>query len=286
MSAATVFFSWQSDRPTKEGRNLIEKSLKTALERIAQDIRIDESARELTLDKDTAGVAGSPPVFDTILGKIDRAAVFVPDLTFVAARQNGDPIPNANVLIEYGYALKSIGHNRIVPVMNTSFGKPKRETMPFDLAHHRFPIQYEVPEGAPDEERMAQRDQLAKALESAVRAVLDSDAYKSSLAPVKAQGTTDWTLFDRRRKIRDDTLEFISFVLRHNGDFQLAGPKMARLIAVLPIFRKNSPGVTTPIANGSASRRAEARPRKAHIGSNRGLRRGPHTVPAPGKNCG
>jgi hypothetical protein len=186
MSATTVFFSWQSDRPTKEGRNLIEKALRIALERIAQDIQIDESPRELTLDKDTEGVAGSPPVFDTILGKIDRAAVFVPDLTFVAVRPNGDPIPNANVLIEYGYALKSIGHNRIVPVMNTSYGKPKRETMPFDLAHHRFPIQYEVPEGAPDEERIAQRGQLAKVLESAIRAVLASDAYESSLAQVKA----------------------------------------------------------------------------------------------------
>lgn len=186
MSAATVFFSWQSDRPTKEGRNLIEKALRIALERVETDIQIDESPRELILDKDTEGVPGSPPVFDTILEKIDRAAVFVPDLTFVAARQNGDPIPNPNVLIEYGYALKRVGHNRIVPVMNTSYGKPKRETMPFDLAHHRFPIQYEVPEGAPDEERKAQRDKLAKVLESAIRGVLDSDAYRSTLVPIKA----------------------------------------------------------------------------------------------------
>ena len=118
----TVFFSWQSDRPTKEGRNLIETALKTALKRIAQDIGLEEPLRNLALDKDTQGVPGSPPIFDTILEKIDRTAVFVPDLTFVAQRQNGDPIPNANVLIEYGYALKTIGHHRIVAVMNTAHG--------------------------------------------------------------------------------------------------------------------------------------------------------------------
>ena len=177
----TVFFSWQSDRPTKEGRNLIERALKMALERIAQDMNLEEPLRDLIFDKDTQGVAGSPPVFDTILEKIDGAAVFVPDLTFIAQRQNGDPIPNANVLIEYGYALKTIGHSRIVPVMNTAHGKPTRATMPFDLAHHKFPIQYEVPEGAPDDERRAQRAQLAKVLESAIRNVLNSEEYKASL---------------------------------------------------------------------------------------------------------
>jgi hypothetical protein len=177
----TVFFSWQSDRPTKEGRNLIETALKTALKRIAQDIGLEEPLRNLALDKDTQGVPGSPPIFDTILEKIDRTAVFVPDLTFVAQRQNGDPIPNANVLIEYGYALKTIGHHRIVAVMNTAHGKPKRDTMPFDLAHHIFPITYDLFEGAPDDERHAQRDQLAKTLESAIRTVLNSEKYKASL---------------------------------------------------------------------------------------------------------
>ncbi len=54
MSAITVFFSWQSDRRTKEGRSLIENALKTALERISKDINLDEAIREIQLD----GVAG------------------------------------------------------------------------------------------------------------------------------------------------------------------------------------------------------------------------------------
>ncbi|HEX3747610.1 MAG TPA: hypothetical protein VHW09_26930 [Bryobacteraceae bacterium] len=185
MSTATVFFSWQSDRPTKEGRNLIERALKSALERISKELTIDERPHELVLDKDIKGVPGSPPIFDTILGKIDRAAIFVPDLTFVAERKNGEPTPNPNVLIEYGYALKSLGHSRIVPVMNTAYGKPNRATMPFDLAHHAFPSPYDVPDGASDDERKAQREHLSKVLEIEIRQILAAETYKSSLAPVK-----------------------------------------------------------------------------------------------------
>jgi hypothetical protein len=70
---------------------------------------VEEAVREgLTLDKDTRGVPGSPPLFDTILKKIEGATVFVPDLTFVGTRSNGEPTPNPNVLIEYGCALRHL----------------------------------------------------------------------------------------------------------------------------------------------------------------------------------
>jgi hypothetical protein len=41
---------------------------------------------------------------------------------------------------------------------------------------------------------------------------------------VAPQQQTDWTLYDRRRKIFEDIQEFIAYVLRNNGDFELAGP--------------------------------------------------------------
>src|ERR1700680_4196047 len=79
----TVFFSWQVDRPPREGRNLIEKALEKAISGIAHDAMVEQAVRQgLVVDKDTKGVPGSPPIFTTILGKIERAAVFVPDLTF------------------------------------------------------------------------------------------------------------------------------------------------------------------------------------------------------------
>jgi len=184
MSTATIFFSWQSDRPTREGRNTIEAALEAAVKRISGDFVVEEPFRELRVDKDTKDVPGLPPIFHTILEKIDRATVFVPDLTFVSQRPNGDPSPNPNVLIEFGYALKSLTHVRIVAVMNTAHGQPARDSLPFDLALHRFPITYHLPDGAPDEVRRSARERLTKELEAALKAVLNSDEYKATLPKV------------------------------------------------------------------------------------------------------
>jgi hypothetical protein len=179
--ATTIFFSWQADTTTKEGRNLIERALERAVSRIGQDSTVEEAVRALAVDRDTKGVAGSPPIVETIFRKIDAAAVFVPDLTFVAKRLDGRPSPNPNVLVEYGWALKSLGNLRIVPVMNTAFGEPTAETMPFDMAHLRRPILYHCPAGANDETCKHQRELLAKEVEQAIRDVLGSEGFKKSL---------------------------------------------------------------------------------------------------------
>jgi hypothetical protein len=127
-------------------------------------------------------VSGSPPIVDTIFRKIDGAAIFVPDLTFVGKRADGRPTPNPNVLIEYGWALKSLGHGRIVPVLNTALGQPSAETMPFNLHHLRHPILYDCPADADDETRKRTRERLASQLEEALRVVLTSEnLFRSSL---------------------------------------------------------------------------------------------------------
>jgi len=176
----TIFFSWQIDRPTKEGRNLVERALERAISRIGEDTEIEEAVRELVVDRDTKGVPGSPPIVDTIFRKIDQAAVFVPDLTFVGARPDGRPTPNPNVLIEYGWALKSLGYSRILPVMNTAFGKPTPDAMPFDMRHLRNPILYDCAEGASEEARKQAREILAKELERGIRGVLASADYRDT----------------------------------------------------------------------------------------------------------
>jgi hypothetical protein len=181
MGTTTVFFSWQLDRPSSDCRNFIDKALETAVRNISRDIAVDEPPRDIQVDKDTKNVAGSPPIFETILEKIERAAVFVPDLTFVGTRANGDPTPNPNVLIEYGYALKAVASARIVGVMNGFYGRPTRQSLPFDLADYRFPITYNLAPDASEPERKSERDKLAKALELAIRMVLESDAYLSTL---------------------------------------------------------------------------------------------------------
>jgi hypothetical protein len=176
----TVFFSWQADTETKTGRNLIERALERAASRTGDDTDVEEAIRDLSVDRDTKDVPGSPPIVDTIFQKIDKAAVFVPDLTFVGHRLDGRPTPNPNVLIEYGWALKSLGHRRIVPVMNTAFGQPSADAMPFNLRHLRNPILYHCPMGADDEMRRQARENLARELEHAIRAVLTSDEFKGT----------------------------------------------------------------------------------------------------------
>jgi hypothetical protein len=102
----TVFFSWQIDTEKRGGRNVIEWALEKACRRISADTSVEETDRDrkLKVDSNTKGVAGSPPIVDTIFRKIDGAAVFVPDLTFIGKRPDGRPTPNPNVLVEYGWA--------------------------------------------------------------------------------------------------------------------------------------------------------------------------------------
>lgn len=86
----TIFFSWQADRPSENGRNLIGKALKKALKLLKTDADVVSVVRdELVVDSDTKGVPGSPPIVDTIFQKISDAAIFVPDLTFVGTRERG-----------------------------------------------------------------------------------------------------------------------------------------------------------------------------------------------------
>jgi hypothetical protein len=213
----TVFFSWQSDTPKREGRNLIEKALTAAVSRIAEDLTVEDAVREgLTLDKDTKDVPGSPPIFATILEKIDRAGIYVADLTFVGKNLTDEPIPNPNVLIEYGWALKSLGYRRIVAVMNEAQGPPTRESLPFDLALIRFPITYNVPPNASDSVRQEERRKLSETLEGALRAVLESAEFKESLPkkpvppPFKSKGPMFGSARFRARKeplgVSTDTL--------------------------------------------------------------------------------
>jgi hypothetical protein len=92
-----------------------------------------------------------------------------------------DPQIHPDRLIEYGWAVKSLGYGRMVPVMNTAFGEPTAEDMPFDMRHLRNPLTYSCPTDLEDGGRRAVREQLSRDLESAIRAVLSSEDFKSSL---------------------------------------------------------------------------------------------------------
>ena len=96
MTALTVFYSWQTDTPSKVNRNFIEDALERALKQLNADAEVINSPRDVVLDKDTKGVPGTPPIVETIFNKIDGCSVFIPDVTFVAKTKKRRPTPNAN----------------------------------------------------------------------------------------------------------------------------------------------------------------------------------------------
>lgn len=160
---ATVFYSWQSDLPNATNRGLIQE----ALERAVKVIRADDSlAVDPVLDRDTQNVPGAPDIAHTILQKIDGAVAFVADVSIINPGL-GRPTPNPNVLIELGYALKTLGNVRTVLVANTAHGPV--EALPFDLRAKRV-LTYHLPSGTTG--KPEQRTKLQEGLEHALRAIL------------------------------------------------------------------------------------------------------------------
>lgn len=177
---STLFYSWQSDRPYSLNRNFIECVLKKALIKIGRDLECKSALREdeLKVDKDTQGIPGTPEITETILNKISECSIFVPDLSFICKTDNDRFVPNPNVLIEYGWALKAIGLSRIVPVMNTAYGDPSH--LPFDMRHLRWPITYYLTEETTQEEKKEIRAKLVSEFSNAITSIVTSGVLVES----------------------------------------------------------------------------------------------------------
>ena len=174
-----VFYSWQSDLPNPCNRGFIQTALEEAAAKIVADNTV---AVEPVVDRDTQNVPGSPDIASTIFAKIMGADTFVADVSIVTRAENMRPAPNPNVLIELGYALKALGHERIILVFNKTFGK--LEELPFDLRTRRV-LLYEMPEEAT--ERAPERKKLEGQLEGALRAALAVIRDKeTSIPPIPA----------------------------------------------------------------------------------------------------
>lgn len=130
----TIFFSWQTDSPRADNMNLIEDCLKKAAKAVAKADSVI-----ITVDRDTKGIGGSPEIVDAILAKIRSCDVFIWDATLVHKLPR--PAPNSNVLLELGYAHAILGVGRLIGIMNIGNGRTP-ESLPFDLKHRRWPIQF------------------------------------------------------------------------------------------------------------------------------------------------
>lgn len=162
----TIFYSWQSDIRAAANRSLIQGAIEKAVEGIRGPA--GETIINPVIDRDTAGVPGSPDISSTILEKIDSSSVLVADVSLVDQGGTGNRrFPNPNVLIEVGYAIKSLGFSRILLVQNVFNGSI--ENLPFDLRGKRVMTYSSDPS---DNSRAEQRDILARQLKNGLMAIL------------------------------------------------------------------------------------------------------------------
>ena len=185
MTAKTVFYSWQAQRPNKCNRTLIEDALERALRELAA--RADAPI-EFRLDQDARGAPGACEISAAILEKIDRCSIFVADITPVGSLINERPTPNPNVLFELGYAWKALGENCVILVLNEAFGKP--EDLPFDISKRNI-IRYTF-DGTP-----AGPADARKHLQAQLRDALSSMAQDDHMRLLRESGLrpTDIALF-------------------------------------------------------------------------------------------
>jgi hypothetical protein len=128
-----IFYSWQSDLELTSHKYFIEKILNNAISNLST-----KSSIVAVVDRDTKGNTGSPDIFDTIIKKIDKSRIFVCDLSIVSSPD----MPNPNVLIELGYAIKTLGWDRIICLFDKDSGNI--EDLPFNINHNRItPYKYD-----------------------------------------------------------------------------------------------------------------------------------------------
>ncbi|WEJ04910.1 hypothetical protein N2A98_22865 [Pseudomonas sp. FJ2-5-13] len=157
-----IFYSWQSDLPSRGNRGFINDALERAIRTIAAD---DDATLEPVLDRDTANLGGTPDIAHSILAKISAADVFVADVSIINAGSLR-PSPNPNILVELGYAAAELGWENIILVQNIAFGGP--ELLPFDLRGRRV-ITYSLDsETAPAEARGLLQGRFEGALRSSL----------------------------------------------------------------------------------------------------------------------
>lgn len=169
----TIFYSWQSDM--KVSRNFISDCLDKLRKKIKNIILCD-------IDRDTQGLAGAPDIGDSIYEKIDSADIFIADVTIINGDYAGRKTPNPNVMIELGYAIKSLGWDRIILLYDKDFGEI--EEFPFDINHRR--ITSFTLESC--EEKAKMRDYVLSCITATIQ-ILEQEhrLYGGSAETVKAQ---------------------------------------------------------------------------------------------------
>jgi hypothetical protein len=106
--------------PRETNRHFIEDALREAAELVAH-----QSGGKILIevDQDTRGEFGAVKIADVILDKIDRADLFVGDVSLVLVMSKGDEYkssrktPNPNVMAELGWAARRFDMGQGHPIV-------------------------------------------------------------------------------------------------------------------------------------------------------------------------
>ena len=170
MGNATIFYSWQNQRPPKANRFLIRDALEAALQQLAQD---ESRPLAFALEQDARGAAGAAEISAVLLQKIADCAIFIADITPVGTLISSKSTLNPNVLFELGYAWRGLGPGRILLVLNGEFGEP--EEMPFDISKRHL-VRYRFTDEQRD--RSAAVRALAGRLAEEIRTIAADDEWR------------------------------------------------------------------------------------------------------------
>ncbi|MGJ0452353.1 MAG: hypothetical protein ACR65T_03845 [Methylocystis sp.] len=203
-----IFWSWQSDVQQATNRYFVravladlakslncvdgtedsERPPSTEEDEEDDDLGAQDDGR-IAIDHDTLGVGGSPRIAEKILEKIEAAAVFVADVTPICKTARGKRVPNPNVMIELGYAMKVLGEERVVLVGNKAEGAELKH-LPFDLRHRKAPAFFSLHSDATEEQKAAVATELTTALRDRIvpglrkaEAVMKEDRRRTQRAP-------------------------------------------------------------------------------------------------------
>ena len=128
-----IFYSWQSDLPTTSNNRFISHRLTEA----CHEVESTQTDFLFYVDEATREAPGSPNIPTTIMDKIKTSDIFVCDISTINSSDSTTrKTPNPNVVFELGFAVATLGWNRIILLFNSEYGVFPAD-LPFDFDRHR-----------------------------------------------------------------------------------------------------------------------------------------------------
>lgn len=182
-----VFYSWQSDLDKKTNNYFIKEQIRNAIRKINKNVLYDEREENLVeLDHDTKGISGSPQIDSTIFDKINSSDVFIGDVSIINSEYKKlRKTPNPNVLIELGFAAKTLGWGNIILIANLHYSD--LEKLPFDIKGRRITT-YDLAPNSDKGFQKKQKEKLSQILVDAITMILPENRIKKQKDKIPIDG--------------------------------------------------------------------------------------------------